>query len=72
VSRASRARSCGREVGISAESIALAARTLGQGVGEAPAARTVLGLPVGVARTVYLDRKLTVNDPVDFAPARST
>jgi hypothetical protein len=51
----------GREVGISAESIALAARTLGQGEGEgeAPRSRTVLGLPVGVARTVYLDRKLT-------------
>jgi hypothetical protein len=47
----------GREVGISAESIALAARTLGQQA--APEARTVLGLPIGVARTVYHDRKLT-------------
>ena len=47
----------GREVGIPAESIALAARTLGQ-VGRATS-RTVMGLPIGVTRTVYLDRELT-------------
>ncbi len=47
----------GREVGIPAESIALAARTLD--VGQPAPARTFLGLPVGVARTIQLDRRLT-------------
>jgi hypothetical protein len=47
----------GREVGIPAESIALAAQTLGQS-GQA-ASRTFMGLPLGVARTVYLGRRLS-------------
>jgi hypothetical protein len=47
----------GREVGISAESIALAAQTLGQ-TGRS-ASRTFMGLPIGAARTVWLDRELS-------------
>ena len=47
----------GRDVGIPAESIALAARSIGQV--QPSASRTVLGLPLGVARTVNLDRKLS-------------
>lgn len=50
----------GREVGIAPESIALAARTVGL---EAPAApRRFLGLPIGVARTVQLDRRLSAEE----------
>ena len=47
----------GREVGISEESIALAAQTIDQG--GLPTSRTFLGLPLGVARTVNLGRKLS-------------
>jgi len=47
----------GAEVGISADSIALAATTVDQ---PSPAAqRTFLGRPLGAARTVQLDRALT-------------
>lgn len=47
----------GREVGIAPELVASAARTLDR-VGR-PTGRSFLGLPVGVGRTVDLDRKLT-------------
>jgi hypothetical protein len=47
----------GREVGIPAESIALAAREVAQG--SAPPARRFMGFPVGVGRVVQLDRRLT-------------
>jgi hypothetical protein len=47
----------GREVGISPEAVAQAARALD--VRPAPASRTFLGLPIGVARTVNLNRRLT-------------
>jgi hypothetical protein len=47
----------GREVGISAESIAHAARTLDQA--GRPASRVFLGLPIGVGRTVELDRPIS-------------
>jgi hypothetical protein len=47
----------GREVGIPADSIALAAQALGQG-GQATS-RSFMGLPLGVARTVYLGRPLS-------------
>jgi hypothetical protein len=47
----------GREVGIPAESIALAAQTVSQG--SAPPARRFMGFPIGVARTVQLERRLT-------------
>jgi hypothetical protein len=47
----------GRDVGIPAESIALAARTVDQV--QPSTSRTLLGLPLGVARTVNLDRKLS-------------
>ena len=49
--------SIGREVGIPAESIALAAREVAHG--SAPPARRFMGLPIGVGRTVQLDRRLT-------------
>ena len=47
----------GQEVGIPAESIALAAQTIDRA--GLPASRTFLGLPLGVARTVQLDRRLS-------------
>ena len=47
----------GREVGISADQISAAASSL-QRTGQATT-RTLLGLPIGVGRTVDLDRKLT-------------
>lgn len=47
----------GREVGIPSEAIVHAARTVDVQVGAA--ARTILGLPIGVARTVNLNRRLT-------------
>lgn len=47
----------GREVGIPAEAVALAARSVDQ---RPPAvSRTSLGLPIGVERTISLDRRLT-------------
>jgi hypothetical protein len=48
----------GREAGLAPESIAHAARELDRTHQPAPAAR-FLGLPLGVARTVHLDRRLT-------------
>ncbi len=50
----------GREVGISAESIAHAARSLEQ-AGH-PASQRFLGLPIGVGRTVEFDRPLSDAD----------
>jgi hypothetical protein len=47
----------GRDVGIPAESIALAAQTIGRV--QMPTRRKFLGLPLGVARTVNLDRNLS-------------
>jgi hypothetical protein len=47
----------GREVGISAELVASAAHSIDR-VGS-PTSRSFLGLPVGVGRTVELDRKLS-------------
>jgi hypothetical protein len=47
----------GRDVGIPAESITLAARSIDQV--QPSVSRTILGLPLGVARTVNLDRKLS-------------
>lgn len=47
----------GRDVGIPAESIALAAQSVGRV--QPSSSRTVLGLPLGVARTVNLDRRLS-------------
>jgi hypothetical protein len=47
----------GREVGISPELVNQAARAIEQG-GQ-PTARTFLGFPVGVGRTIDLDRKIT-------------
>src|SRR5256714_8810181 len=47
----------GGEVGISAEAVARAAKALD--IRQAPAARTLLGLPIGVARTVNLNRRLS-------------
>lgn len=49
----------GREVGIPAESIARAARTVEGQAPAPPPARTFLGVPVGVAHTVQLDRRLS-------------
>jgi hypothetical protein len=54
----------GREVGIPEESIALAAQTIEQG--GLPSARTFLGLPLGVARTVNLGRKITDDEWEQF------
>lgn len=50
----------GREVGMSPESIALAARSLDQA--GRPASRTFMGLPIGVGRTVEFDRPLSDAD----------
>lgn len=50
----------GREVGISPESIARAARSLEQE--GRPASRTFLGLPIGVGRTVEFERPLSDSD----------
>ena len=50
----------GREVGISPESIAHAARSLEQA--GRPATRTLMGLPIGVGRTVEFDRPLSDAD----------
>jgi hypothetical protein len=50
----------GREVGISPESISLAAQSLEQ-VGR-PATRRFLGLPIGVGRTVEFDQPLSDSD----------
>ena len=50
----------GREVGISPESITLAARSLDQA--GRPASRTFIGLPIGVGRTVEFDRPLSDSD----------
>jgi hypothetical protein len=47
----------GREVGIPAELVAQAARSLDH-AGE-PTSRSFLGLPIGVGRTIELDRKLS-------------
>ena len=47
----------GREVGISPESISLAARSLDQA--GLPAARTFMGLPIAVGQTVVFDRPLS-------------
>lgn len=47
----------GKEVGLPAEAVAGAARALD--VRQAAASRTLLGLPIGVARTVDLHRRLT-------------
>lgn len=50
----------GREVGMSPEAIALAARSLDQA--GRPASRTFMGLPIGVGRTVEFDRPLSDAD----------
>ncbi|HEV8196158.1 MAG TPA: hypothetical protein VGP87_05935 [Gemmatimonadales bacterium] len=50
----------GREVGISPESISLAARSLDQA--GLPASRTFIGLPIGVGRTVEFDRPVSDAD----------
>jgi hypothetical protein len=50
----------GRDVGISPESISLAARSLEQA--GTPAATTFIGLPIGVGRTVEFDRPLSDSD----------
>ncbi len=50
----------GREVGIPPELVAQAARSMDQG--RRPASRTFLGLPIGVGRTIDLDRRLSVRD----------
>lgn len=50
----------GREVGISPESISLAARSLDQA--GRPASRKFMGLPIGVGRTVEFDRPLSDSD----------
>jgi hypothetical protein len=47
----------GREVGIAPEAVAQAARTLD--VRQGAASRTLFGLPIGVGRTVNLNRKLS-------------
>ncbi len=47
----------GRDVGIPPELVAQAARSVDHG--GLPAARTFLGLPIGVGRTIELDRRLT-------------
>jgi hypothetical protein len=47
----------GREVGISSDLIVAAAQAIEQG--GRPASRTVFGLPLGVERTVELDRRLS-------------
>ncbi len=49
--------SIGREVGIPPELVADAARSIEQG--PRSASRTFLGLPIGVGRTIDLDRRLT-------------
>jgi hypothetical protein len=54
----------GREVGIPAESIALAAQSVDQS--GLPTSRTFLGLPLGVARTVNLERKLSDDEWEQF------
>jgi hypothetical protein len=50
----------GREVGISPESISLAARSLDQG--GRVVSRTFMGLPIGVGRTVEFDQPLSDGD----------
>lgn len=50
----------GREVGISSESISIAARSLDE-AGH-PASRRFMGLPIGVGRTVEFDRPLSDSD----------
>jgi len=50
----------GREVGISPESISLAARSLDQA--GRPASRMFMGLPIGVRRTVEFDRPISDAD----------
>lgn len=50
----------GREVGIAPDAIAVAAQDVGRS--SAPPARRFMGLPVGVGRTVQLDRRLTDAD----------
>jgi len=47
----------GREVGIPSDAVARAAQALD--VGRGARSRTLLGLPIGVARTVNLNRRLT-------------
>jgi hypothetical protein len=47
----------GREVGIPADAVAQAAQALDVRIGVA--SRTILGLPIGVSRTVNLNRRLT-------------
>ena len=51
----------GREVGISADSLALAARSLDQPGGR-PIARSFMGLPIGVGLSVEFDRPLSDAD----------
>lgn len=50
----------GREVGISADAVAQAAQALDVRI--APASRTIFGLPIGVSRTVNLNRRLTEDE----------
>jgi hypothetical protein len=50
----------GREVGISPEAVARAAQAID--IRRASASRTFLGLPIGVARTVSLNRRLTEHE----------
>ncbi|HYX81840.1 MAG TPA: hypothetical protein VE714_05560 [Gemmatimonadales bacterium] len=50
----------GREVGISADAVAHAAQALDVRI--APASRTIFGLPIGVSRTVNLNRRLTEDE----------
>lgn len=50
----------GREVGISPDAIGNAARSLD--LGGHPGSRTYLGLPIGVGRTIELDRPITDAD----------
>ncbi|HUF75522.1 MAG TPA: hypothetical protein VMM35_04555, partial [Longimicrobiales bacterium] len=47
----------GRDVGLSPDMVASAARSVGSG--SASPRRTLVGLPIGVGRTVELDRPLT-------------
>jgi hypothetical protein len=50
----------GRQVGIAPEQVSLAAASLARG--GTPTSRTLLGLTIGVGRTIELDRKLTEDE----------
>jgi hypothetical protein len=52
----------GREVGIAPRAIADAALALAEGRGQEATTRRFLGLPLGVQRTVQLDRRLSEED----------